>query len=355
MNNIEDRTFLLLLVLVTLLFIWVLLPLSGAILWAMLLAIVFAQPYRWLLERMPRWRNIAALFMLLVIVLMVILPLLMITASLLQEASSLYESYRSGEFKFRADFTKIRSVLPEWTVGLLNHFELTGLSAVQERFAAALTKGVQFLAGHALTIGQSTMDFVIGFFVMLYLLFFLLRDGDGLVRVIIHATPISPKQQRALFSKFTATVRATVKGDIIVALVQGMLGGLMFWFLEIRAAVLWGVVMAVLALLPIVGSALVWAPVAVYLLLTGFIWQGILLFAYGALVISLIDNVFRPILIGQDIRMPSYMVLISTLGGLSIFGVNGFVIGPVVAAMFIAAWDIFSELKRDDERDPIDA
>ena len=106
---------------------------------------------------------------------------------------------------------------------------------------------------------------------------------------------------------------------------------------------LWGVVMGLLALLPAVGAALIWLPAAIYLLATGFIWQGVVLLMFGALVIGLVDNILRPLLVGKDTKMPDYVVLISTLGGLATFGLNGFVIGPVIAAMFIAAWDIFSE------------
>ena len=123
---------------------------------------------------------------------------------------------------------------------------------------------------------------------------------------------------------------------------QGMLGGIIFWFLGVPAAVLWGVLMAFLSLLPAVGSALIWLPVALYLLATGTVWQGLLLIAYGALVIGLVDTFLRPFLIGMDTKLPDYVVLISTLGGIAIFGLNGFVIGPVIAAMFIATWDIFS-------------
>jgi predicted PurR-regulated permease PerM len=145
--------------------------------------------------------------------------------------------------------------------------------------------------------------------------------------------------------KFAIVIRATVKGNIIVAIVQGALGGLIFWFLNIHAALLWGMLMALLSLLPAVGSALVWLPVALYLLLSGSVWQGLVLMAYGALVIGLIDNLLRPILVGKDTRMPDYVVLISTLGGIVVFGINGFVIGPLIAAMFISVWDIFSTSK----------
>jgi predicted PurR-regulated permease PerM len=143
-------------------------------------------------------------------------------------------------------------------------------------------------------------------------------------------------------AKFTVVIRATVKGNIVVALLQGALGGLMFWFMDIHGAVLWAVVMAFLSLLPAIGAALVWLPVAIYFIVTGALWQGIGLIAYGVLVIGLVDNFLRPMLVGKDTKMPDYVVLISTLGGLAFFGINGFVLGPVIAALFMAVWSIFS-------------
>ena len=130
-------------------------------------------------------------------------------------------------------------------------------------------------------------------------------------------------------------IRATVKGNVLVAVIQGTLGGLAFWVLGVHAPVLWGVVMAFLSLLPAIGAALIWGPVAIYLLATGAIWKGVALIAFGVLVIGLIDNVLRPILVGKETKLPDYVVLVSTLGGLAIFGLNGFVLGPVIVAMFI--------------------
>ena len=213
---------------------------------------------------------------------------------------------------------------------------------MQERLSTGLVQGGQFVAAKALNIGQNTFDFLVDLCIVLYLLFFLLRDGDDLARRIRTAIPLYPDQQRELFNKFTTVIRATVKGNVVVAIVQGALGGLIFWFLGVHAPVLWAVVMAFLSLLPAVGSALVWLPVAIYFLVTGATWQGIVLIAYGVLVIGLVDNILRPILVGKDTKMPDYVVLISTLGGMAIFGLNGFVIGPVIAAMFMAVWDIFA-------------
>jgi len=131
-----------------------------------------------------------------------------------------------------------------------------------------------------------------------------------------------------------------------VAALQGALGGMIFAFLGIQGAVLWGTVMAFLSLLPAIGAALIWGPVAIYFLLTGAIWKGTVLSLFGIFVIGLVDNILRPILVGADTQIPDYMVLISTLGGMVLFGVTGFVIGPVIAALFIAAWDLFSSTRQ---------
>jgi predicted PurR-regulated permease PerM len=340
-HAIEDKTFLLLIIAISLAFAWILWPFYGAVLWGTVLAIVFAPLYR-RLSRSMRRRNLAALATVAIIVVIVILPSTLITASLVQEASGVYGKFQSGELNLAGNFQQVMDALPTWAASFLDRFGLSNLAEVQERLSAALVKGSQFLAAQALNIGQITLELIVRLFVMLYLLFFLLRDGDHLFRIIKDAIPLRPEQQLAVFSKFANVIRATVKGTIVVAVLQGALGGLIFWFLGIRAALLWAVVMAFLSLLPAVGAALVWLPVAIYFLATGAVWQGLLLIAYGGLVIGLVDNLLRPILVGSDTKIPDYVVLISTLGGIETFGMNGIVLGPLIAAMFLVVWDILS-------------
>jgi predicted PurR-regulated permease PerM len=177
---------------------------------------------------------------------------------------------------------------------------------------------------------------------MLYILFFLLRDGDKLANKIKQSTPLSANHKRHLFNNLVTVVRATVKGNVVVAAVQGAIGGVAFWFLGVQGPLLWAVLMAFLSLLPAVGAAIIWAPVAIYFLLTGAIWQGVTLIAVGVLVIGLVDNILRPILVGKDTQMPDFVVLISTVGGMALLGLNGFVIGPMIAALFITLWELFS-------------
>jgi predicted PurR-regulated permease PerM len=349
-RNLEDKTFLFLLISVTLAFAWILWPFYGAILWAVVFATVFAPAHRRVLASMRERPNLAALITLLLIVTIVLLPLTLTAMSVVQEATSLYEKIEAGEVDFGRFLSQLLEALPAWAADLLDRLGITDLGDLQARLAGAFKEGSQFLATQAIAIGQGTAHIVVSFFLMLYLLFFFLRDGPELSQRLKDAIPLRAEQKRALFSKFTIVIRAMFKGTLLVAALQGVLGGMIFWFLSLPAPVLWGVVMALLSLLPAVGSALIWLPVALYLLATGAVWQGIVLIAYGALVIGLVDNLLRPFLIGMDTKLPDYVVLISTLGGIAIFGLNGFVIGPVVAAMFIATWGIFSTRTQDSKK-----
>lgn len=341
-HPMEDKAFLLLIVAVSLAFGWILWPFHGAVLWAIVFAILFMPLCRRLTRSMQQRRTLAAVATVLIVVLLVILPLALVTVSLLREATGVYERIQSGGLSFGQFFQQVLAALPAWATSLLDRFGLTNFGDVLERFSSGLLQGSQFIAARAISIGQNTFEFIINLFLMLYLLFFLLRDGEALVRRLTAAIPLREAQKQALFSKFAVVIRATVKGNIVVAIVQGSLGGLIFWVLGIHAPLLWGVLMAFLSLLPAVGAAVVWLPVAVYLLATGNVWDGVILIAFGMFVIGLVDNVLRPILVGGDTKMPDYVVLISTLGGIAVFGLNGFVIGPVIAAMFIASWDLFA-------------
>jgi|SRR5665648_303741 len=338
----RDKTLVALIVAVSLAFAWILWPFYGAILWAVILALVFAPVHRRIRGAMPERHNLAALVTMGIVVAIVLLPLALTAASLASEATSLYERVQSGDLNLGRFLQEFLNALPAWASGILSRLGVTDVGDVQKGLTGLLKEGSQFFATQAVVVGQGTANFILSVFIMLYLLYFLLRDGAALSRSVKAAVPLAPEQKRALFEKFAVVVRAMVKGTILVAVVQGALGGLIFWLLGIHAPVLWGVVMAFLSLLPAVGAAVVWLPVALYLLATGAVWQGVVLIAFGAGVIGLVDNVLRPYLVGKDTAMPDYVVLISTLGGIAIFGLNGFVVGPLIAAMFIAVWGISS-------------
>lgn len=337
----------LLTVLVTLALAWILLPFYGAIMWGVIIALLFVPLYRRLLPRLRRRRTLAALLTLLLVLVLVILPLVLISAALAREAAHVYQQLQSGDVDPGRYFRGLFDALPAWVSALLDRFGLFSFEALQGRLSELLAKGSQFIATQALNIGQNTFEFVAGIFIALYLAFFLIRDGDEISRSLQRAVPLALSHKRELLGKFSTVIRATVKGNLLVALIQGSLGGLAFWFLGVGGALLWAVVMTFLSLLPAIGAGLVWVPVAVYFLVTGAIWQGVALIVYGVLVIGLVDNLLRPILIGKDTRMPDYVVLMATLGGMTVFGINGFVLGPTIAAMFIAVWHIVGKTGDD--------
>ncbi|HEX4233018.1 MAG TPA: AI-2E family transporter [Caldimonas sp.] len=340
--KLDRHAFLLLLAVLTVAFAWIVLPFYSGVLWGAVLALLFEPLYLAFAARMPRRRNLAALATVVIIFVIVILPVVLVSVALVQEATGVYHRIKSGQLDVGSYFQQIVAALPSWMGNLLEGLGIDELPALQAKVTAAITERSQALAGRAFNIGQDAVDIVVAFFIALYLLFFLLRDGTGLAAGIRAAIPLAPEIKARLIERFTTVIRATVKGNLLVAAAQGALGGLAFWVLGVHAPILWAIVMGFLSLLPAVGAFLIWAPVAIYLIAIGHVWPGIGLIVFGVLAIGIVDNVLRPLLVGKDTRLPDYVVLISTLGGLAVMGLNGFVIGPLIAAMFVSAWQVLA-------------
>jgi predicted PurR-regulated permease PerM len=328
---------------------WILQPFWGAILWAVIIALIFLPLYRALLTRLRGRRELAAALVLLVVVLIGVLPLTVVAASLAREAAGLYQRIADGGFAPEAALRALFEALPGWLRDLLAHLGLDSFEVLERKLAATASEGAQLVASRAVGVGLDTFDFISSLFIMLYVAFFLLRDG----RAGGHAAclgAMAPAHQQALIDKFSTVIRATVKGNLLVALLQGALGGLAFWVLGLQGALLWAVVMAVLSLLPAIGAALVWGAGGGFLAAGQRpLAAGLGLVAWGTLVIGLVDNLLRPILVGKDTRLPDWVVLMATLGGMAVFGINGFVIGPVIAAMFFAVWHIWVPASAEDD------
>lgn len=338
-KQFETQSFLGFLVLVSVIFLWLLKPFLGPIFWAVAIAIIFSPVRRWLQRQFPGKSNTTALLTLLVCAVIVIIPLIFTISSVVGQVAEFYQRVESGEIVLGNYFERLQQAfpsLPAWLERVGADIESIKKSVAEG--AMAVGKG---LAQRSLIFGQNTFAFALDIGVMLYVAFFFLRDGDSIVALLYRALPLGDARERLLFDKFAEVIRATVKGNLVVSLVQGTIGGVTFALLGIQAALLWGVVMAVASLLPAIGAAIVWVPVAIYLITTGDYVRAGILIAVGALVIGLIDNILRPILVGRDTKLPDYLILLSTLGGLVLFGINGFVIGPLIAALFIAFWGIF--------------
>ncbi|MCX8997505.1 AI-2E family transporter [Rhizobiaceae bacterium BDR2-2] len=339
----QKASFVTVVVLVSIAFIALVLPFYGAILWAVVLAILFNSLQRRLERSFGGRKSLAAAVCTILCIFIVVIPVSLLLASLAREATNLYTRLSNREFDPAAILAQVRASLPTFVLDALARLNLAEFSEIQARLTAFIGQVTQAIATRALAIGQNTAQLLINLGVLIYLLFFLFRDGPRLVGAIRRSSPLNLRQTDYLFGQFAAVVKATVKGNVIIAAIQGTIGGVTFWLLGIEAALLWGVVMAMLSLLPAVGAFLVWAPVAIYFLLSGSYLKGILLFAVGVFVISLIDNLLRPPLVGKSTRLPDYLVLVSTLGGLALIGMNGFVIGPLVAALFLAVWSLLSQ------------
>ncbi|WDD92926.1 AI-2E family transporter [Burkholderia sp. FERM BP-3421] len=349
-GTVHQKFFHLLLFVATIGLCWILLPFFGAIFWGTILAILFQPVQRWLAARFGKRRNLAALATLLLIILIVILPLVFVVGTLVQEIAYAYQQVKDIQPNLTQYFKEAMHALPHSVQRILGNYGLADIPSIQKKLTDGAAAISQFVATQALSIGQNTFQFVVSFGVMLYLVFFLLRDGGEIGRRVRRALPLDEEHKQHLLAKFTTVVRATVKGNIAVALVQGALGGLIFWILGIQGVILWGSLMAFLSLLPAIGAGLVWVPAALYFLMAGEVWKCVILVAFCVGVIGLVDNLLRPILVGKDTKMPDWVVLISTLGGMALFGINGFVIGPLVAALFMASWDLFARGEADEAR-----
>jgi predicted PurR-regulated permease PerM len=340
-RTIQNTFFVGLLILTTLAFFGLIQDFLMPLFWAVVLAILFEPVHQGWLRQTKERSSLSAVLSVLTILIIVILPLFLVGLSVSREAVALYERIAAGEIDLQQPLRRLEDAVPV----LAQYLDRAGVNIAQirENLSSAAVTASQYVASQALAIGQNTLTFTVMFFLMLYLLFFFLRDGDKLVQLIIRALPLGDVRERKLLAKFAEVSRATIKGTLVVGSVQGTLGGLAFWILGLPAPVFWGVVMTVLSLLPAVGSALVWGPAAIILIATGHVIKGIILIAVGTLLIGLVDNVLRPVLVGRDTKMPDYLVLLSTLGGLALFGISGFVIGPVIAAFFLAIWEMFME------------
>jgi len=337
----HNRAFIGLLVVISLAFAWLLVPFAAAVFWAVVIAILFYPLQKRLVNAMPRHRNWAALLTLFAVVVVVLLPVSLVMRSLIAETIALYRTVQTGGFSAGEWIELAYAAIPESARPWLERVGIEDIETIKDQVSRAAAQAVRVVGNQALNIGQNTFMFVVELGVMLYVLFFLLRDGAKIAELVRRALPLAEHQRDRFIDKLAMVVRATVKGNGVVALVQGFLGGLIFWIMGIPSATLWGTVMVVLSLLPAIGAGLVWGPVAIYFALTGDLVQAAILGVYGVVVIGLVDNFLRPILVGKDTRMPDYLVLISTLSGLALFGLSGFIAGPLIAALFLVAWDLF--------------
>lgn len=325
-------------------FFVILKPFFYPILWAAILASIFYPTYKKLKHR-TKSPNISSAITLVMILLIIVLPLVLISTLVVRETFDLYimATNNSGQ---------INSGIQSFLDSLQNN-PLTQKLHITEAFSAEkLTELTRNFTGYILigakVLTQNSLVFAAMFVIMFYAIFFFVRDGEKLLRELMHLCPLGDRYEKILYNKFTSTVRATVKGTLIVGLIQGVLGFLMFAIVGIKGAAIWGVLMVVMASIPAVGSYFIWLPVAIGEIISGNTGVGVGMIMFGSIVIGTIDNFLRPILVGRDTQMHPLLVLFSTLGGIATFGISGFIVGPIIASLLLAFWDMYDEYYKKD-------
>ena len=331
----------------TLLFGFILRPFFFAIFWAVLLAAIFA-PLKDRLQRRFTSASLCAGLTLAAVLVTLILPAGLILALLVGESFELYHALSTSGSDWMKSVGALISTAGSHPLVSRFHIDQQWITDKSLELAKAVA---DFLFTNLSAFTQNTILFLVQFAVMLYSLFYFLRDGEGFLKTLFRYMPVDERHMRKFVSEFLLTAKATLKFTFVIGGIQGLLGGLLFYITGIDRALVWGVLMVGLSIVPAVGNAIIWIPAGIIMLLLGHIWQGLAILVFGAVVISMVDNLLRPILMGHDIQMHPLLVFLSTLGGLAVFGFSGFVLGPVLASFFLAGWDLFLELYRE-ERSP---
>lgn len=326
-----------LLALATLAFLWIIAPFRSAIVWAIAVSVMVAPLHDRLRRTLGGRRNLAAATGVAVIVVALVVPAFAAAGALVREAGAML-AHNDVAARLPASLDQVHAMLPDWARRLMRLAGADDVGSLRHYVAQLLDGGILALFGGAIGLGQGAFGLAVTLGVLIYLSFFLLRDGRAIHDIVIGHLPLAQPLRNRLAQELSDVLRATLRGSLIVAVLQGSVGGAIFWMLGIEAPAVWAFAMAFMSLLPPFGAGVVWVPVAAFLLLTGAVWQGLALIVCGLFVIGLVDNLARPLLVGREAHLPEYLVLLSTLGGLTLLGLDGIILGPMIVAGFLVAW-----------------
>lgn len=334
-KKIQSYTFFGALIGITILFLWMLRPYVYPVFWAAVLAALFHPLYVRLSHRLKR-PGVAAAVCEIVICLIFIIPLLGIVSLILQQAWSVYQTFGNKE-------TFI--VLNDYVQNILSHpliERYVGEVDLTDKLSSFGTAASKFLYSIIAAGGQNTARWIIQFFIMLYTLYFFLKDGKEFLKKLMHLLPLGDAYEQQLYQRFVSTTRATLKGTIVIGVVQGGIGTLALLVTGVPAAVFWGVIMVVLSIIPGIGASVILLPTVIILLVLGQWWQAAIILI-ALILAGTIDNVLRGPLVGKDTQMHPLLIFFATLGGLLSFGISGVVIGPVITALLMSIWQIYEQ------------
>ncbi|HQG30346.1 MAG TPA: AI-2E family transporter [Deltaproteobacteria bacterium] len=315
---------------------------------AIILAGIFSAMAQPIYKRFERWfrgrKSLASIVTLLIVLLIIFLPLAGVLGIVTGQAIKISQS--------------VTPWIEQWARKPSALDELFGYLPFSEQLYAyrnlILQKAGQIVGSLSTTLFNSisaitvmTLYSIFLLLIFFYTMFFFLRDGRGILDRVLHYLPLPDTAEKRLLDRFTSVTRATLKGTLLIGLIQGSLAGFAFWVVGIDSALFWGTIMTFLSIIPSVGSALVWLPAAIILAVSGEYARAAGLFAFCAFLVGSIDNVLRPWIVGRDVQLHELLIFFGTLGGISMFGLMGFIIGPIIAALFVTIWDIYAENFKD--------
>ncbi len=334
--------FYILLGLATLLFLYLMKPFFFPIFWAAVIATIFMPAHLYLCRKVKS-STLSATIILLIILLIIILPAGVIGSLLLNESMELYNALDVSSASIEQQIQNISSKITTNPYLSRMHIDTAFLTA-------NLAEGAKNIANYIIynlrDLTQNTIVFAVNFAIMLYTLFFFIRDGDKFVRIIMKLVPLEQAREDLILERFSSTARATLKVTLIIGGIQGILGGLIFFLTGVKGALTWGTMMVFTSIVPAIGCSLVWAPAGIVMIIMGHFWEGMIILAFGVIVISHVDALLRPLLLGHDVQMHTLLIFLSTLGGLALFGISGFVIGPVITSLVQTFWEMHDELSK---------
>ena len=301
---------------------------------------LFYRLYGWFLKISRNRKSLSALVCCLILFLGLLIPIFTLANLVSSEAIRLYENVgdKVNRVIQKGDERLLKNIKEHKWVKKLNLDKIDWQSTLQEsaRTAAKLFATVINKAS------KETFQLITNLFLTFFAMFYFFRDGDRLLQRLRYLSPLADKYKDALIERFVSVSRATVKGTLLIGLIKGFIGGLTFWIFGIASPILWGVVMAILSIIPMLGAWLVMYPAAIIMLIMGHLWQGIALFLISTLIVSSVDNILGPRLVAQGSGLHDLLIFFSILGGITVFGVMGFIIGPIIAALFLSILDVYS-------------
>ncbi len=321
---------------------------------AIFLAGIFSAMFYPIFSRLIGWfkgrRGLASIATVVFIILVILIPLAGLIGIITAQAvkvGTLVKPWMEAQMSQPQTFTTLIESIP-----FVRDFELIEKiepyrREILSRLGEAVSGISSFLVNKLSSITFGTANFFLMTFIMLYTMFYFFLDGDLLLKKILYYLPLQDTDERRILNRFTSVTRATVKGSLVIGILQGGLAGLAFAAVGIPSAVFWGTLMTVLSVIPGIGSALIWVPAAVVLAIAGEVARSIGLAVFCALVVGSLDNLLRPMLVGKDTQMHELLIFFGTLGGLLMFGIPGFIIGPIIAALFATVWDIYGVVFKD--------